>query len=177
MSEQYSQWGKQISKGVEVLRYRIDLNIPTDKERIQEFYRGVYENALLCCKNDLSRYADERYDLSSDPKKRYAYTPIRYRLEGKATFCDGDMMFIKLTAELRRDGAAETVYDAHAWSLSEQCLLPPKMAARAFLGKGRLPRGLSKAGFLVENGKPFICHAHRLIPIEPKIGRKKAHSE
>ncbi len=177
MSEQYSQWGKQMSEGVEILRYRIDLNIPTDKEQIQDFYRGVYENALLCCENDLSRYATEKYKISTDPRKRYAYVPIRYRLEGKATFCDGDMMFIKLTAELLRDGATETVYDSHVWSLSEECLIPPKMAARAFLGKGRLPRELSKSGFLVENGKPFICQPRRLIPIEPRSRDKKANSE
>lgn len=172
MSEQFSQWGRHIFEGVEVLRYSIDLNIPTDREKIREFYRGVYENALLCCENELCRYAADKYGESDDPKKRYDYVPIRYRLEGKTTFCNGDMMFIKLTAELRGKGATERVYDAHVWSLTEQCLLPPKMAARSFLGKGKLPKGLSRSGFLVENGKPFICQTHRLIPLESKASIK-----
>ena len=163
MLEYYTVSKKHTFEGVEVLRYRITFPVISDSEEISVFYREIGDAAADFCSTKLTVYAEERYTDCTDPKKKFLYTPLCYELEGKVTHTDGELMFIMLRARTYqrypRDSGT-SVYDAHAWSLSDKCLLPPKHAARCFLGKRKLPRDIGKNGFLVDNGTPYICYPH-----------------
>ena len=164
MLEYYTISNKHIFEGVEVLRYRITLPAISDAEEITVFYREIGDAAADFCSTSLTAYAEERYAECELPKKKFVYAPLCYELEGRVTYEDGELIFIMLRActhqRLPQDSGT-SVYDAHAWSLTDKCLLPPRYAARSFLGKRRLPRDIGKNGFLVDNGIPYICYPDR----------------
>ena len=157
--------------GVEILRCRLTFPSFSDKCQISDFYREIFETALRFCQKDLSEYAEKQYMSCDIPQKRFRYLPILYDLNGKVTYTDTDIMFVKLSAQAKRispSGNSICVYDAHAWSLYDQCMIPPRAAARQFITKGRLPRQLGKNGFLIENEKPYICYQDHLEEIVTK---------
>ncbi|MBQ8849213.1 MAG: hypothetical protein IJ011_02635 [Clostridia bacterium] len=168
MFEYYSSSRGHIFEGVEVLRYSITLPSFPEAERISLFYRDVFDAVLSYCNTELTAYAEKRYAECELPKKRFTYTPVCYRLDGRVTHDDGELTFVKLTATVgQREPKLESLcaLDAHAWSLSEQCLLPPRQAARRIMGKGKISREIGKNGFLAENGKMYVCFPDRLAEI------------
>ena len=171
MLEYYTISNKHIFDGVEVLRYRITLPAISDAEEITVFYREIGDAAADFCATRLTVYSEKRYAECTVPKKRFVYTPLCYELEGQVTYSDGELMFVRLLAStyqrLPQDGGV-SVYDAHAWSLTDRCLLPPRHAARQFLGKRRLPRDIGRNGFLVDNGTPYICYPDRMERLQLK---------
>lgn len=167
MVEYYSLTQGHSFEGTPILRYKIALPRFTDKARMTEFYGQIYDRVIGYCKDDLCRHSEEKYLQCDIPRKKFDYPPLIYRLEGRVTCIDGDLLFVKLTATVSQRGLSNTVtvYDAHAWSVSDECLIPPKAAAREYLKVRKAPRQMGKNGFLVENGKAFICLKDRLVPI------------
>ncbi len=164
--------GKHKAEGVEVLRYRLCLPVFSQSDRISKFYGDIAELAHQYCKNELSRRAEEIFYNCDMPKKRFNYPPICYCLEGRVTYEDGDIAFVKLLAKSEHRGFPDDrrfAMDAHAWSLSDSLLIPPRQAAEGFLTRRDIPKALGKqGGFLVENGKYYICFRDRMEEIVPK---------
>lgn len=169
MIEYYTHRAGHTFEGVEILRYRIVLPRFSNLEGISEFYRGICDRVISYCDGDLKRHAEKKYMDCSMPKKKFNYPPIIYNLSGRVTAEVNGLIFVKLTATATHRGINDTlcVYDAHVWSTSDQRLLPPKAAAREYFGRGSF-RQIGKNGFLVENGKAFICYRDRLTSFEPK---------
>ena len=167
MNEYYSRRAGHSFEGVEVLRYKIVLPEISERQCISEFYKGIYDRVIAYCEGDLIKYAEQKYTDCDMPKKKFNYPPISYALVGKVTAEKDGLLFIKLVASVSQRGLSDTitVYDAHAWDLNEERLLPPKMAARSYFGGGSF-RQLGKDGFLVENGKAFVCRKEGLSPLE-----------
>ena len=165
MFSYFSQGGRHRAEGVEVLRYRISLPVFPNQDRISNFYGDILKQVCGYCESELQEYAEKRYALCDIPKKKFNYPPIFYTLDGKVTYEDSEVLFVKLTAQIKQRGFSDlwrTVYDAHAWSLPDELLLPPKQAAAVFLEKKNIPKGLGvEKGFLVENGKYYVCYKDR----------------
>ena len=120
------------------------------------------------------RAAEEYISLrSEDP--RSIFRPTVYSLVAEVTYFDGETMFVKLTAtlSLMHKGLEKRVIDAHAWSLDDQMLLPPRQAVRRLIPTGRLPLMMGDTGFIAENGKYFLCRGGELFPIAE--GHRKKH--
>lgn len=177
MIEYYSHSERHIHDGVEILRYRLVLPRITDKEKITDFYREVFDSTLLFCKGELCKYSEKKYLLCDLPKKKFNYPPVIYRLEGCVTYESDEHLFVKLTAsvEQRESISTRRVYDAHAWSVSDERLLPPRMAAREYLHIKRLPKELRRQGFLVEDGRAYICTSKGLMPLELPTDRRDSN--
>ena len=178
MIEYYTHAAGHNFEGVEILRYRIVLPCFSDSLRISDFYREIYDKVLCYCERELTSYSEEKYLECDLPKKKFEYRPLIYRLEGRATCAEGDLLFVKLTASVMQRGLTEphVIYDAHAWSLSDERLIPPKMAAREYFGsRYNQYKRIGKNGFLVENGKPYVCCGNTLRPLEfiKKVGKGK----
>lgn len=167
MIEYYFHRAGHSFEGVETLRYKIVLPRLSDHSAITEFYKGIYDRVIAYCEGELVKYSEKKYADCQIPRKRFNYPPITYTLEGRVTWQTEELLFIKLSATASQKEMSEkvTVYDAHVWSISEERLLPPKMAAREYFGGGSF-RQLGKNGFLVENGKAYICCKNKLLPLE-----------
>ncbi len=167
----FNQGGRHKAEGVEILRYRLCLPVFTDKKRISKFYEDISELTLEYCKNELTEYAKKAYTECDIPKKKFNFPPICYSLDGRVTYEDGYTAFVKLIAKTEHRGSPDeyrTAYDAHAWSLSDELLMPPRLAAEGFLGRRDIPRTLrGDTGFLVENGKYYVCFKDRTEEIVP----------
>ena len=173
MIEYYSHRAGHNFEGVEILRYKIVLPRFSDYEEISGFYRGIYDRVISYCEGELVKHAEKKYVECDIPRKKFDYPPIVYSLSGRVTYECGDLLFVKLTATATQKGMSDAVcvYDAHAWSLSDRRLIPPKMAARAHFKCGNF-RKIGKNGFLVEDGKAFICYRDRLMPFEMSKSKK-----
>lgn len=167
MIEYYSHRAGHNFEGVEILRVKVVLPRFSDYEGLSDFYRGIYDRVISYCDRELVDHAKKKYTECTMPKKKFDYPPIIYSLTGRVTFEKDDLLFVKLIATASQKGISDTVtvYDAHAWSVSEERMIPPKMAAKTYFGGGSF-RQIGKDGFLVENGKAFICSRHRLMPFE-----------
>lgn len=174
MIEYFSSSAGHIYEGVEILRYRIVLPRITGNDNITDFYREIFDSTLLFCKGELCKYSEEKYLLCDLPKKRFNYSPIVYRLEGRVTHADSECLFVKLTASVCQRGGSDSTraYDAHAWSLSDGRLLPPRAAAREYLQAKRLPREIKGKEFLIDGGKAYICTPTELTPLDIPIVQK-----
>lgn len=173
MYKYFCRFGKCFGDdGVEVMRYSVTLPEFEDMERITGFYRSVADRVVEYCENELKSYAVGEYERSELPKKRLMYKAIRYLLEGRVTHEDGDVVFVRLCASLIKGSEGENArsYDAHAWSVWEQKLLPPMQAARIYIPHGKLPREIRKAdGIYLSDGKLFACKGSKISELEPKV--------
>ena len=169
MFSYFNQGGRHRAEGVEVLRYRISLPVFPEQTVISNFYEDIFKLVLGYCENELKNYAEGRYTKCDMPKKKFNYPPVFYTLDGKVTYEDSEIIFVKLTAETKQRGFSDLwrkAYDAHAWSLPDELLLPPKQAAAVFLEKKKIPKSLgAEKGFLVENGKYYVCCKDRMEEI------------
>ena len=168
MIEYYTHSAGHCFDGVQVLRYKIALPHFSGRDKISVFYREIYNRALGYCESELCSLSEKKYAECNMPRKKFDYPPLIYRLEGRVTCVEGDLVFVKLTASVSQRGLSDTltVYDPHVWSLSEELLLPPKMAAREYMGTGKASKKIGKNGFLVENGKPYVCLKNVLLPLD-----------
>ena len=176
MIEYYSCSDTHVYEGVELLRYRIALPRISSNDNITDFYQEIFDTTLLFCKGELCKYSEEKYLLCDLPKKKFNYSPIVYRLDGRVTHADGDYLFVKLTASVTQRGSKENIktFDAHVWSLPDGRLVPPKMAAREYLQTKKLPRELKGNEFLIDGGRAYICTPKGLSPLEIPIVQKQS---
>ena len=157
-------------EGVELLRYKIVLPELRRYPKISEFYRDIFEIVVNYCESALRDKAKEEYDNCEIPRKKFNYPPICYSLDGRITYADDEVIFVRLIAETRKRGIENSVIracDAHAWSPRDQLLMPPKQAAGLFLKKKDIPKSLKqKNGFFVENGKFYTCGGEGIEEIQ-----------
>ena len=114
--------------GSEVLSWRLTLPRGMAGTRMEEFYREIGERVVFFCENSLRERAEEDFEKSEDPKKRFHFPTFLYRLHTESGE-EGDVLTVRLCATLARRGEREPRYRrewVHLWSVSEDCLLPPK---------------------------------------------------
>lgn len=169
MYRYFSRFGKGVNNGAEVLRYKMILPEFEVMARVSEFYRTVADKVEDFCRAELCEYAAKEYSVNESSGERSRFRTLRYLLEGRVTYDDGETVFVSLCASLVKNGAVTRSYDAHAWSYEDQRLIPPTQAARIFIPKGRLPREVRRAdGIYVSEGRMFACRGRELTEIELK---------
>ena len=164
--------GESYADGIVMLRYRISLPSFEGYERINKFYETLTQKASDFCIGELKNYANERFKGCDRSDKRFRYEPLRYYLDGE-TFSDReDVIFVKLSAVLKK-GSEEISrsYDAHAWDTDDQKLLSPAAVSKLYFPRMRSPVKLRKAdGAFVKDGRLFVCRGNSIeeISIEDK---------
>ena len=117
--------GRVTVEGTEVLTYRIRLPRWQEYEEISAFYDVMAQQALAFCETELRERAEEEFSRSEDPRKRFTFPTLRYRLEGRVSEEKSDRTTVRLVAELSRRGEMlERSEWAHTWCLSDGMLLP-----------------------------------------------------
>lgn len=150
--------------GVEVLTYRISLPQWGSLERISDFYSAVEQRTLSFCETTLKKIAEEAFESSEDPRKRFCFPTFRYALEGRVTCEDtkANLLSVRLEAELKRKGTVDCLerqLQAHTWSLSEEMLLPPEQIAERLGGNARHARKIrKKKDVLVDQGEVYFLN-------------------
>ena len=162
-------------QGARVFVYSVSIPDFKGLPVISEFYRDVSSLVSQRCEGEFADRAAEEYISLRSEDPRSIFRPTVYSLVAEVTYFDGETMFVKLTAtlSLRHKGLEKRVIDAHAWSLDDQMLLPPRQAARRLIPTGRLPLMMGDTGFIAENGKYFLCRGGELFPIAE--GHRKKH--
>jgi hypothetical protein len=123
--------GRITVEGTEVLSYRIRLPEWQEYERISAFYDRIAEQAQAFCETDLRARAEEEYFRSDDPRKRFSYPALRYRLESEIGRAEEGRLTVRLVASLARGGERLARSEwTHTWSLSEEWLLPVKKSKK-----------------------------------------------
>lgn len=150
--------------GVEVLTYRICLPQWENLEKISAFYSEIEQRARSFCETSLKRIAEEAFETSEDPRKRFCFPTFRYALEGSVTCEDtqANLLSVRLVAEWKRRGTVDCLerqLQAHTWSLSEEILLPPEQIAERLGANARLARKIrKKKDVLLDRGELFFLN-------------------
>lgn len=144
--------------GTEVLTYRISLPQWDRLGKISAFYLEIENRTRSFCETALKTMAEEDFERSDDPKKRFCFPTFRYVLEACVTYenVGEDLLSVRLVTELRRRGSVDCLerhLQAHTWSLSEEILIPPEQIAERLMGNARIPRNIRKnKDVLVDGG-------------------------
>ena len=166
-------------KGVRVFTYSIALPDLKDYPKIAGFYEDISSLVVTRCEGELSERAESEYLSLEEKDRQTVFRPTVYSLFGDVTYHDSEVMIIKLTATLKKplEKQSKTVFEIHAWSLYDQILLPPRYVARRFIPKGRLPLMLGDCGFLVEDGKYYLCRRGSLFELKAEKRKFKNFSK
>ena len=145
---------------------------------MSQFYEKIEKEALSFCEGALLSVAQREFEGCDDPKKRFSFPTFLYSLEGRVSYesLERDLLTVRLTATLSRRGEGtprERNTDGHAWSLSEERMLPPTQVADA-LGARRLRRRERKgmAGIYVEGGELWLCKDGRVYAVGHEKSKK-----
>ena len=142
--------GSEKRHGVEILRWRIELPRYEELEKISEFYGAISERCVAFCQGTLRQRAEDAYDLCEDPKKRFRFDPLIYRLTGTETARQKDLLSVSLEITLKR---GDTVWErellGQVFCESEQILLSPKETARMWDGTRLSGARKKKTGALI----------------------------
>lgn len=153
--------GRSVVDGVEVLSYRIRLPLWQEQEEISDFYREIGERTQSFCETVLKERAEAEFSRSEDPQKRFRFSQLRYRLEGRVTYENRELgvVSVLLVAELSRRGDSalpQRTMTAHTWDLSARMLLPPRQAVSLLHPGAGVPRGLKRRGdLLIDRGRLY----------------------
>ena len=152
------------TQGARVFLYSVSLPDLREYPKISEFYRDIADLVILRCQGELYEQAQREYLSLSERERQTVFHPAVYSLMGEATYFDGEIIIIKLTATLKIPMKKQhrQVFEVHAWSLDDGLLIPPRTVARKFIPKGRLPRMTGDCGFLVEGEKFYLCRGGSL---------------
>ena len=153
--------GRHVIDGVEVMRYRISLPEFTGLERISQFYREISERVVAFCEGELKAYAEGEYGKADAKTRKFRYPAIAYRLDGSVTYEGEAVIFVRIEATLKRHGDTALMrraYDAHAWSPTDECLIPSRQAAGIVAPDKKLARRIkSSQSVLYSDGRIFVC--------------------
>lgn len=117
-------------EGTEILRCRIDLEYPTEREAIGDFYRKCAENACAFVKETLLPIAEKAYSEDTDERKRFRFVPFRYQLSGTVTL-DGEYFSQRIDASFSRRGdVIDSFTDGQVWECERELLVPPDIVLR-----------------------------------------------
>ncbi len=117
-------------EGTEILRCRVCLEYPTEREAIGDFYRKCAENAYAFAKETLLPIAEKAYAEDTDEKKRFRFVPFNYQLSGTVTL-DGEYFSQRLDAIFsRRSDVIDSFTDGQVWECDGELLVPPDIVLR-----------------------------------------------
>lgn len=164
MAELFQKSGRACVAGVEVLRWRISL--PMRGEAIAAFYEEIGRRAVAFCERALREHAEQAFALSDNENKRFSFPAFSYRLEGRVTYEDEEVLSVCLTAELRRRGERSCLgffEQGQVFEKKSGLLLPPEEVVSLFGGtrlsakEKRSPKGvlLSQDGVLLHDGNEW----------------------
>ena len=172
--------GRFCVSGVEVLRVRITLPC---RAELSDFYRGVAQRVWAYCEGTLRLRAEEAYEASEEPNKRFAFPTFLYRLEGRICHEEAGLLSVRLEGSLGRRGMREPEVrwaDAHTWLTEggKTYLLPPEQAVARF-GGGTLSRRERKRcrGAILSEGRVFLCDGKDFRIFTPKISKTKQSAQ
>ena len=165
MAEYGTVRGSERKDGVEILRWRIELPRYEELERISEFYEGLQKETADFCQNVLKGRAETAYDQCDDPKKRFRFSPLIYRLTGRETAREKDLLSVSLEVTLRTgDTVLENGVFGQIFCESEQILLSPEEAARMWDGRRLTAREKRETGgLLLRDGSLWFREDFRWI--------------
>ena len=165
MAELFQKSGRARVSGIEVLRWKISL--PLRGERIAAFYREIGERTAAYCEGALRERAEGELERSEDENKRFFFPTLIYRLEGRVTYEDEEILSVCLVAELRRSGERSPIgffEDGQVFEKQGELLLPPERVVSRFGGarlsakEKRAARGvlLTETGALWHDGARWL---------------------
>ena len=161
--------GRHTFDGVEIMRYKISVPEFIGHDRISQFYREISERVQSFCEGDLKDHAKAEYERSEITNKKFRYPCLIYKLDGTVTYDGEEIAFVRMEATLKKLGDTSPMcrtYDAHTWSLSDECIIPPKRAASLLVPDKRLLKKIkSPRGVLYSDGKIFLCEKDSLIEL------------
>lgn len=132
-------------EGCEVLRWRISLPAFEEDRPQGRLYRAIEERAAAFCEGELRQRAEEAYVTSEDPKRRFRFPTISYRLIGTVAWEEGEFVSVSLRASLTRMGEKLPLVEAREGHLWEgENLLPPRQAIARF-ARGKVPHRLRRS--------------------------------
>ncbi len=158
----HHQNGRICVDGVEVLSYRISLPRWEAFEQVSALYQEIGESAVAFCETALRERAEQEFQASEDPQRKFHFPALRYRLEGRVTYEDLQLgvASVCLTAELKRLGCSARLQrhvEAHTWELKTGALLPPEQTVAFRFPDERIPRRIRRAeGALLEGERLFL---------------------
>ena len=138
MTESECWSGRHVTEGVEVLRWHISLPRAEGAERMSGLYHRMGESLAAFCEGELRERAESDYVRCDDPRKRFRFPAFFYRLESE-TLEEGDLVTVRLRLRFGRRGGREAPYlweSTQRWSLSEDCLIPPRPTKKKAGGDG-----------------------------------------
>lgn len=147
-------------EGTEVFRYRILLPRFAEFSGVSDFYEALGARAAEFCETTLREHAEQTYAHSEQSDKRFRFSPFLYRLEGRVTYAEEDIVSVMLEARWRRRGeetSCRSYTEGHTWRLSEGLLLPPAQAAALWRGRRAL-RGARRSESVIREGdRVLVC--------------------
>ncbi len=169
MAEYTVKRGIERMEGVEILRWRIELPRWEGLEEISGFYGELEEKTVSFCQGELKKRAKEAYAACEDPKKRFHFSPMVYRLTGKETARERNLLSVSLEITLQAgDELLGREILGQIFSESEQLLLSPEQAARAWDGRRlRAAERRQTGGVLLRDGGLFFKEDFRWILSNP----------
>ena len=150
--------GVERKDGVEILCWRIEVPDLSEHEGIPSFLGEIAERTAAFCASALRKNAEERYDAFGDPKKRFRYPPLVYKLTVETVEESPELLSCELTVSLGQGGRGlfcrrfGLIFDR-----SDGTLLSPVEAARR-RGVRHLPRSVRRTvgGVLLKDGRVFL---------------------
>lgn len=119
--------GRVYDGGNERLRYKIRVPVIEGAEWINELYRKISEDCEGFCRLRICECVE-----NNNGEKLF------YELLCRVCHEDPEVVSVLMRVRLLRGGhAVESHVRAHNWSLSEQCMLPPKLLLRRYAKKGK----------------------------------------
>lgn len=159
MAEIFQKNGRACVMGVEVLRWRISL--PSCDETISAFYEEIGTRAVGFCEGALRQRAEREFEESEDEKKRFRFSALSYRLEGRVTYEDETYLSVCLAAELRRRGERSPIgffEDGHIFEKESGMLLAPEDVVFRFCGERLSAKEKKSARGVLLSGKEVLWH-------------------
>ena len=128
MSVEYDiKRGRVYAEGNECLRYKISVPVINGAERINEFYKRISEECESFCRTRLCQC------LENTKGER-----LFYELLCRVCHEDEELVSILTRVRLLKGGTEfESYVRALNWSVTEGCMLPPKLLLRKYTKKGK----------------------------------------
>ena len=169
--------GTEREGGVEILRWRIEVPFYEGLSEISSFYEGLLENAREFCKGGMTEKARDAYRSCEDPRKKFRFSPMVYRLIAKERARQGDLLSVE--TEISLLAGTDILFRERMGQIfceSEQILLSPQDALAQW-GGGRSPHGIPRGeigGILLWENKMWKRQNGEWILFAENEKRKKS---
>ena len=173
--------GTEREGGVEILRWRIEVPFYEGLSEISSFYEGLLENACEFCKGGMTEKARDAYRSCEDPRKKFRFPPMVYRLIAKERARQGDLLSVE--TEISLLAGTDILFRERMGQIfceSEQILLSPQDALAQWGGgrsPHRIPRGEIGGILLWENKMWKRQNGEWILFAENKKGKNQQKSK